>query len=560
MSQDKVNRGERPLWVALTSAGAGAGLGYCALAVLFPEVLGAWARPFYGAGDLAGWAFLWAAAVMLANAVELTTPTLSVRALDYALIGIPSQLMFGLVFLLVGAEGAIRTPAFALAPWLILAGAAMLLVTHFDERTTIARKGDDDETEGGTPKPRTMQSVLGVVVSMVLATAAIGVLLGAGYLLYFGLKSGLIDGKPMPVQTFFDVLGRVLVRLAVDLAPVMLGIAGLLIAIGTAVKYLFPPLARSLGLSPAKPLTAENAARLERLTGRIDAYARAQGYEGYGWIQGVLMALFFLFLITFLMGPWMIYAELTKASNAAREAGHAWAVSVQGDAGISTLILMLSASLMPIVPVYLAFLAFPRFAEICAWTGALSSGQPWWKDRLKHDIEKTGEREFDPGRFLREYSRRLGFSFFAPAILLAALGAYFWRLDRADYDLLTPDRIVTVDYLTSKTNAYGYADVEAVVLECAKEKSYELVLRGGERVRVEFHADSERRIVALIEIDRMLRAQGVRVEFRTRTPLFREDFTAYREECVTDMAAGRAGERAAQIERILHLDDWRARQ
>jgi hypothetical protein len=149
--------------------------------------------------------------------------------------------------------------------------------------------------------------------------------------------------------------------------------------------------------------------------------------------------------------------------------------------------------------------------------------------------------------------------FLWPGVVLAAVSGFYMSRDIAHYDQLTPDRIVTVDYWTSKPRAHRYEDVTAITVECAKYSTYSLLLRSRDEVTIKFSVSDQARLDALTAIDERLRQMGVKAEFDIRTPLFRSPVIDYSEACVADLVDGLVPARAAQIERIMHLDDWRGR-
>jgi hypothetical protein len=562
VGQDKSNQSGRPVWIALVSALTAAGLAFCALAILIPPLFGAWAKPFVGAGELAGWTFLWAAAIMLVTAQAQVAPSFKTLAIDWLLLGLPAQFLLGFVFIALGYQGAFESAAFPFVAWLLAPGIAMIVIAFADDIVGKAKKEVDGNGGGFAEWPAIVRIVFGSLM-MGLLILAIGIGIGSAYALYYALEAALIDGRALPLEAFAGVLWDAAKTGLSAALPGAIAVTFVWAGFTTIIEFAVPWVARLFGGTIEKPLTEAQIQVFEREVEKINAYGRAQGYDRYGWVQWAMLAVFFPLFLSFMLLPWYVFSEIVASDNAAREADHLWAISIREGAGVSTIILMFAGILLAMLPYYLAYLVFPRFAELSVWTGALTSGQNWWAGRLLVIVAKPKPHTDpvpDPGLFLREYARQICLYFIVPGLALAGIGAYFWRLDRADYSLLTPDHITTVNYWTGQQRVHRYEDVQFVTIKCAQDVSYGLTLRSGDWIGVEFGADQDARLTALTAIDERLRARGVKVEFSSRTPWFQDTVTDYSAECVADLAEGLPPERAAQIERILHLDNWRGRQ
>jgi hypothetical protein len=397
------------------------------------------------------------------------------------------------------------------------------------------------------------------------------------------MGAGVADGKRNPVQRpVWRFVAQIVIAVAVATAvsqiiqagasdpartlevalPAIVGAVVSLLVLGLAGGALYL-IWRVFTPRQSAPLTAAERAYIDDALAQVTAYGDANGFAPYEWLRWVQLALFFILMLSGFAGIILGYRYLADAAAMARQPADAdWAIYAAEPIGVSALAAIFAWLGVMVAPVAAFNRLWPRAAEALTWievqAGRMPGGLEWILKAFLRSGRLSLKDPFEPGRFLRDASNAWVPIFVWPGLILTVVTAFFLALDLARYDLITPDRIVTVDYWTSKARAHRYEGVAAITLKCAKETSYGLTLRAGERVVVEFRPDDGKRLDALTIVDDRLRAQGVQVAFATREPWFRDPVTDYSADCVARFVEGQSPGRAAQIERILHLDDWRA--
>jgi hypothetical protein len=146
----------------------------------------------------------------------------------------------------------------------------------------------------------------------------------------------------------------------------------------------------------------------------------------------------------------------------------------------------------------------------------------------------------------------------------ALFGLFFWLrgLEAADVETVSARGFETSMFWTSRRISHGFDQVKWISLQCGE---IQVGGRGGKwvtmarvtyrfqnthRITVSLPADSNEKFKIMLAVDEALRRLGTRVKFDT----------PYSKECVVQLTQRGSLEFEEEFARILHLDDWRARQ
>jgi hypothetical protein len=395
-------------------------------------------------------------------------------------------------------------------------------------------------------------------VRYVIALVASVFVLVSVFFAYVLLDAAFIDGRTINVEYTAGVLAQRIAPIAAAAVAGALGVillAGIVAAFGDrARRQRMPEFDRDLSADEVS-LAARCVSEIRTYVVRENLAPLIRGASRTAWTTFTLFAAagFILFLeIDRIIA--VLYAP-------AGETWHLYRVAWL-NTGAVALVAMLSLAL---VPRAVAKLLSRRVAEAGgARLIKVAAGVGMLEDEIVarvRDGSLAPGSSFDAGAFLRTLGlTTAAFALVWNALLAAGIAAW-WPHERARDTLFTDAGIETGDFWSLQRATHPYEAVEAVFLKCELSASggsaigYTIVLPGF----VERELVARHRLVAqladTLRIDQKLRDAGASFVFALPDEA-RPGAEVVDRMCIVSLTEGMDDETRAQVERLLHLDEW----
>ncbi len=223
--------------------------------------------------------------------------------------------------------------------------------------------------------------------------------------------------------------------------------------------------------------------------------------------------------------------------------------------------ILLSPSLFLLLRILL-----PRWVEAMTGADVVRDTAPVSLKYLIRMLVRYGklrvDRPFQPSQFLLYVSTFWIPYFLYPGLVVLGFSAYIFERDRGNFDLVTDQRVVVVDYWSGHQHQVLLQRLAGFETSCSFDDgvavpAISILVSAEERVDVARGKEFVERLDAIEVLEERFRVLKLRHDFAVIRPLYEDAYYAFSEECVMQFVSDLDAEAAMRVQRLLRLEKYR---